>query len=138
MRTYVTKSSTAITGFCLVIENDEGQSSMHDLNKLIEDGHTLVLPDNPSGRRYLSIVKAQSADEVDLIPRSARTITGTSGPRSNRISFTEEELALLPQETVEVIRKAYESLQVNREKAKTIALIDKYKTLLAQLEGSLK
>lgn len=138
MKTYVTKSNTSLTGFCLVIENNEGQSSMHDLNKLIEDGHTLVLPDNPSGRRYLSIVKAQSADEVDLLPRSARTSTGTSSPRSNKISFTEEELALLPQETAEVIRKAYESLQVNREKAKTIALIDKYKTLLAQLEGSLK
>lgn len=138
MKTYVTKSNTAITGFALVVENDDGTSSMQDLNKLIEDGHTLVLPDNPSGRRYLSIVKANSADEVDLLPRSARTSAVGSSPRSNKISFTEEELALLPQETVNVIRKAYESLQVNREKAKTIALIDKYKTLLAQLEGSLK
>ena len=137
MKNYITKDNLSLTGYGLLTINDDGTEHLTPINKLVEDGHTLALPDNSTGRKYFSIVKAASADRVELTPRNERVNSTTSTPRQSKISFTDDDLALLSPETVQIIKDAYDSLKVNREKAKLQALITKYEAMKAELEAKL-
>lgn len=137
MKNYVIHDATTSTGFALIIENDDGTSTTTPINKLVEDGRTLVLPDNPTGRKYISVAKASQADSVELTPKG--TSSGTQGaPRATKISFTEDDLTTLDPEVVEVIRKAYKSLEVRRERTKLQALIAKYEAIANDLKLKMK
>lgn len=134
MKVYVIKDENSVTGYSIFVENEDGTTSTTQVEKLVDDGRTLALPDNPSGRRYLSIVKAEKSDKVEIVAKGERTTT-TQATRSPKISFSDSDLEALPAEMADTIRVAYDMLEAVRERSKVQAKIEKYKALIAQLEG---
>lgn len=134
MKVYVIKDENSVTGYSIFVENEDGSTSTTQVEKLVDDGRTLALPDNPTGRRYFSIAKAEKADKMEIVAKGERTTTAQA-PRSPKISFSETDLETLPKDMADTIRAAYDMLEAVRERSKVQAKIDKYKALIAQLEG---
>lgn len=80
MKTVIRKSQESKTGYEMVIIDDENNESIYLLNdKPKNEPFTLILPENPSNRKYFNTKKVDnSGGEIELTYKE----TMTFGPRS--------------------------------------------------------
>jgi hypothetical protein len=73
--TIIRKSTTSTTGYELVIVQN-GQETVHLLNdRPKNEPHTLILPENPSNRKYFNDQKVDKAGgQIELTYKETRTI----------------------------------------------------------------
>lgn len=133
--TIIRKSTTSTTGYELVIVQN-GQETVHLLNdRPKNEPHTLILPENPSNRKYFNDLKVDKAGgQIELSYKETRTIgpkdpTKTTTPKSPKPSIleylTEDERKIYD----DLIRKA--EFRMKREELKR--LIEETEKELAEM-----
>lgn len=141
-KTIIRKSAHSVTGYELVII-DNGVETVHLLNdRPKNEPHTLILPENPSNRKYFNDTKVEKADgEVELTRKESKTY-GPRHKKSLEEYMTEAELELKAQyermlEEVAQRRQAdEESQKTEKPKAKTKAQLQaEVDALMAQLNA---
>lgn len=124
--TIIRKSTTSTTGYELVIIKD-GHEEVHPLNdRPKNEPHTLILPKNPSNRKYFNDLKVEkNGGEIELTYKETRTIgPKTSGEQNTpkvqkskiREYLTEDEQKLYD----ELVRKA----EVRMRKEQLLKMIE--------------
>lgn len=129
-RTIIITNENSITNYSIkIIDGDNIE--IKDITDIVDNGKTLKLPENPSGRKYWAI-KKMTADEVELTEKSA-TPTGvlkkSPSPRGTstliRVSaklaehLTEEEMSTIK----DIIGKA--EARMNSPEAKQAQELEK-------------
>ena len=122
-RTIIRKSTESVTGYELVII-DNGVETVILLNdRPKNEPNTLILPENPSNRKYFNDIKVEKAGgEIELTYKESKTY-GPRHKKSLEEYMTEDELELKYQyermlEEVEQRRRGDEESQ-RKEKPKT-------------------
>lgn len=122
-KTIIRTSTTSTTGYELVIIKD-GIETVHLLNdRPKNEPHTLILPENPSNRKYFNDLKVdKSGGQIELTYKETRTLSQrTDTPKVQKISkpsileyLTEDEKKIYD----ELIRKA--EFRMKREELKKL------------------
>lgn len=108
MRVLIRKSSQSPTGYELVVINDEGKETSIAIPKTYpNEPFTLVLPENPSNRKYFNSKKVEAA--------------------GGQIELTYKESKTFGQRTETTPRKGLEEYLNDEDKATYLALIEKAK-----------
>ena len=121
-RVFVTKDESSKTKFALAIAQDDGTiTETKPINKMQQESTgawTLILPENPLGRRYVSLKKAQSADVIELVEPTAKVSSGESTPRKPLETYLEgEERELYLKLKAKAIAKMNENTALEKAKA---------------------
>lgn len=94
-RVFVIKDETSKTKFALAIAKDDGTiTETKPINRMQQESTgawTLILPENPLGRRYISLKKAQGSDIVELTEPIVKASSGESTPRKPLETYLEGE-----------------------------------------------
>ena len=137
MKTLIKRTNTTPTGFCLTIVNDDQSVQEYPIDKIVDEGRTLALPENPSGRKYWAISKMDGKDELELSPKGAPAQAhGQTEAKSAKITFTDEDLDVMVPETAEIIREAYAFIKRQRDAQKLREKLADLKAQLNQLTGA--
>lgn len=85
MKTTIRTSTTATTGYELVVITPEGIETVTGIDTLDPNNpNSLKLPDNPSNRKYLSKASIEKAGgTLELTYKAPRTITKSDTPKSD-------------------------------------------------------
>lgn len=146
-KTIITTSTTSATGYELVIKYDNGDSTTYPLNEHPKnEPKTLVLPDNPSNRKYFNSDKVDKAGgTIELTYKETKHIdTSKRAPRKVVTEYlTEQEKAdieLLQAQIDDILAKAKERRNAEKSQPKTeqeklLARIEKLQAKLAELAG---
>lgn len=121
-RVFVTKDESSKTKFALAIAQDDGTiTETKPINKMQQESTgawTLILPENPLGRRYVSLKKAQSSDVIELVEPTAKVSSGESTPRKPLENYLEgEERELYLKLKAKAIAKMNENTALEKAKA---------------------
>lgn len=126
MKTIITTSSTAKTGYELRITDEQGKVTVKAIDKFYPgEPTTLVLPENPTHRQYFSTKKLEEVDELELTVKEPRKL----GPRLPGNGSTKKLLDYLTDEE----RKVYDNLvevakkRRDEDKKKPMSEVDKAK-----------
>ena len=114
MKTIIRKSQESKTGYEMVIIDDENNENIYLLNdKPKNEPFTLILPENPSNRKYFNTKKVDnSGGEIELTYKE----TMTFGPRSETSNRKPLE-DYLNDEDKELYLSLIEKAKKNREEA---------------------
>ena len=117
MKVFVRKNNTTPTGYEIVTINDDGQEMVQPINDVTKDGISVILPDNPSNRKFYSIKRLQ--DGLELTYKASKPL----GPRTN--SESKSPKASISKSDREYLndddKVLYDQLMAKIEKAKAIA-----------------
>lgn len=146
MKTFITTSSKAATGYELRVQNDDNSVDVTYIEKTYpNEPYTLVLPQNPSNRKYFNSKKVDAAGgTIELTFKESKTF----GPRTNNGEpkkkledyLTDEEKSIL----ADIMAKAKARREADKpkpltevEKAKRAAekAQAKYEALLAKAQA---
>ena len=122
-RVFVIKDESSKTKFALAIARDDGTiTETKPIDRMKQESNkewTLILPDNPLCRKYVSLKKAQSSDVVELVEPTTKVSSGESTPRKPLEDYLEgEERELYLKLKTKAITKMNESTAL--EKARTL------------------
>lgn len=127
----IKKSEKSVTGYEMVVIDAEGNEKVTLLNdRPKNEPHTLILPENPSNRKYFSDIKVDKSPdgEVELTYKATIQI-------GNRIASDKKPwLEYLTDEE----RKLYDELKATAEARKAEAEKPKPKTELEKAQEALK
>lgn len=127
----IRKSEKSVTGYEMVTIDEEGNKKVTLLNdRPKNEPHTLILPENPSNRKYFSDIKVDKSPncEVELTYKATIQI-------GNRISSDKKPwLEYLTDEE----RKLYDELKATGEARKAEAEKPKPKTELEKAQEALR
>lgn len=111
MKTLIRRSKKAQTGYEIVTIDDQGKQATILIDKTYpNEPYTLVLPENPSNRKYFNSKKVEAANgEIELTYKATRVLgeRGTSAPRKPLEDYLEGEE-----------REQYLALKAKAEKAR--------------------
>lgn len=120
MKTLITTSSKAKTGYELRITDDQGKTIV----KLIDSTYpgeptTLVLPENPANRKYFSTKKLETIGEegLELTYKEPRVL----GPRLPGSGSTQKLTDFATEEELKVYNNLLTKWKERREEAKKMA-----------------
>lgn len=121
-RVFVIKDESSKTKFALAIAQDDGTiTETKPINKMQQESTgawTLILPENPLGRRYVSLKKAQSSDIIELVEPTAKVSSGESTPRKPLENYLDgEERELYLKLKAKAIAKMNENTALEKAKA---------------------
>lgn len=121
-RVFVIKDESSKTKFALAIAQDDGTIiETKPINKMQQESTgawTLILPENPLGRRYVSLKKAQSSDVVELTEPTVKVSSGESTPRKPLENYLEgEDRELYLKLKAKAIAKMNENTALEKAKA---------------------
>lgn len=121
-RVFVIKDESSKTKFALAIAQDDGTiTETKPINKMQQESTgawTLILPENPLGRRYVSLKKAQSSDVVELTEPTVKVSSGESTPRKPLENYLEgEDRELYLKLKAKAIAKMNENTALEKAKA---------------------
>lgn len=121
-RVFVIKDESSKTKFALAIAQDDGTiTETKPINKMQQESTgawTLILPENPLGRRYVSLKKAQSSDVVELTEPTLKVSSGESTPRKPLENYLEgEDRELYLKLKAKAIAKMNENTALEKAKA---------------------
>lgn len=134
--TIIRRSATSPTGYELVV-NGVATPIDQKLPTKKGDDFSLVLPENPTNRRYFTVGKVEKAGgEVELTEKEAPTQRGESTPRKGLEEYLEGE----DRETyLRLVEKAKANRDAQKSKPKTKAeleaLLEQALAELAQMKG---
>ena len=127
----IKKSEKSVTGYEMVVIDAEGNEKVTLLNdRPKNEPHTLILPENPSNRKYFSDIKVDKSPdgEVELTYKATIQI-------GNRIASDKKPwLEYLTEEE----RKLYDELKATAEARKAEAEKPKPKTELEKAQEALR
>ena len=113
MTTIIRTSTTSTTGYELVIRDEQGNETVHLLNdRPKNEPCTLILPENPSNRKYFNSTKVDKA--------------------GGEIELTYKESIKLGQRTEPVTKKPLEDYLDEADRALYLALVEKAKAIRAE------
>ena len=145
MKTIVRKSTISTTGYELVVIDEMGNENVHAIDKMVpaKSGTTmsLVLPDNPSNRKYWTIAKVEAdGGESELTYKESKTFGPRAPQKPLEEYMTEEELELKYQyermlEEVEQRRRG--ELELLKEQKKNMSKEEKLREQLKKLQAKL-
>lgn len=121
-RVFVIKDESSKTKFSLSIAQDDGTiTETKPIDKMQQESTgawTLILPENPLGRRYVSLKKAQSSDVVELTEPTVKVSSGESTPRKPLENYLEgEDRELYLKLKAKAIAKMNENTALEKAKA---------------------
>lgn len=134
--TIIRTSTTSTTGYELVILDEMGNETIHLLNdKPKNEPTTLILPPNPSNRKYFSSKKVDEAGgEIELTYKETRTLgqRTESTPRKQLHEYLSED-------EQEIFLALLEKAKMLKEEAhkKVMTPEEKLKARIARLEAQL-
>jgi hypothetical protein len=76
MKTFITKSLNTPTGYALAIIEDDGTRKMMDINEITHDGKSLILPENPTNRKFWALSRLKDED-IELSVKEPHTHANT-------------------------------------------------------------
>ena len=137
MSTIITTSTTSTTGFELHIKDELGNvTSVLPIVDTADEGKTLVLPENPSNRKYFNIEKVNRAGgSIELTYKATKTLT--TGPRKSLEDYmTEEEKATIAQIEANAKARRDAEKEANKKPAKKSnkVLAAEYQALIEALK----
>lgn len=141
MKVYICKGES-LTGYVLKVD-DEGFVSELKIDRTYPgEPTTLVLPENPSNRKYFSSKKVDNSEEgcVELTFKESKVLGPREGnsPRKSLVDYlTDEERAVYENlmEKAKARREEANKKPKLTEKEKLERAIEKYKRKLAELES---
>lgn len=109
MKTTITKHNTP-TGYAIIVTDDNDQTQVLPIDKTYPgEPFTLVLPINPSNRKYFNSKKVDAAGgTIELTYKESKTITKSdnSAPRKSLMDYMSEDDKKLYNEILERTKKA--------------------------------
>ena len=141
MKVYICKGES-LTGYVLKVD-DEGFVNELKIDRTYPgEPTTLVLPENPSNRKYFSSKKVDNSEEerVELTFKESRSLGPREGnsPRKSLVDYlTDEERAICKDlmEKAKARREEANKKPKLTEKEKIERAIERYKRKLAELES---
>lgn len=137
MKTYIRTSTTSTTGFELITKNGD-EVTTTAIIEIVDNGKTLVLPENPSNRKYFSIKKVNDAGgTIELTYKPTKTIT-TSPRKSLDDYMTDEEKTTIEaiHEAAKARRDAEREANKKPVKKSNKALAAEYQMLIEALKAN--
>ena len=139
MTTYITTSTTSTTGFELIVKDESGKvTTTMPIVDTADEGKTLVLPENPSNRKYFNIEKVNKAGgTIELTYKATKTLT--TGPRKSLEDYmTEEEKATIAQIEANAKARRDTEREANKKPTKKSnkALAAEYQALIEALKAA--
>ena len=118
-RIFIIKDETTKTQFALAIAQDDGTiTETKPIDKMKQESNkewTLILPENPLNRKFISLKRAQSSDIVELGEPAVKNTSNVTAPKTPLENFLEgEERELFIKLRDKAIAKA--SIQVELER----------------------
>lgn len=134
MKTIIRTSTISTTGYELVIIDEQGNETVHVLNdKPKNEPYTLILPTNPSNRKYFSSKKVDEAGgEIELAYKESRTLgsRAETSPRKQLHEYlSDDEQALF----LSLLEKA--KMNREQEQKKVMTPEEKLKARIARLQA---
>ena len=134
MKTIIRTSTISTTGYELVVIDEQGNETVHALNdKPKNEPYTLILPANPSNRKYFSSKKVDEAGgEIELAYKESRTL-GSRAETSTRKQLHE----YLSDDEQALFLSLLEKAKMNREQEqkKVMTPEEKLKAKIARLQA---
>lgn len=139
MSTIITTSTTSTTGFELIVKDENGKvTTTMPIDDIVDNGKTLVLPENPSNRKYFNIEKVKKAGgTVELTYKPTKTLT--TGPRKSLEDYmTEEEKATIAKIEADAKARRDAEREANKKPAKKSnkTLAAEYQVLVEALKAA--
>ena len=141
MKTYITKSENAATGYELRIVHDNGEVEVKYIETTYKgEPKTLVLPENPSNRKYFNSDKVDKAGgTIELTYKESKTLgqkVSEGKPATKKIDaieqyLTEDELKVWN----ELKEKAQLRATLAKAKAEAEAAQAEYERLLKEAQA---
>lgn len=78
MKVYIRQNATTKTGYEVVTIDDNGVETCQAIDNITHDGISLILPENPSNRKFWAI-KRLGEEPIELTYKASKTF----GPRTN-------------------------------------------------------
>lgn len=142
MRTFIRSSKTTATGYELVTVDENNVENVYPINDQPKnEPYTLILPENPSNRKYFNSKKVDAAGgKIELTYKESRTITktGDSTPRKGLEDYLEGKDKETYLALVEKAKKAKEAqksrplTELEKAERKMLKCKEAYEKLLAE------
>lgn len=126
-KVYLTRNSNTQSGAQMkVVDTDTNAIELFDV-KLESDGKAWKLPDNPVGRTWVVVSKLKDVDEIEVLPRTPRTVTHSAPtPRTPLEDFLEgDEREMYIKLRDKAIAAAQAQAEADRAKAKADAEVER-------------
>lgn len=142
MKVYICKGES-LTGYILRVVKDDGVIDDYKIDRTYPgEPTTLVLPENPSNRKYFSSKKVDNSEGeyVELTFKESRTLGPREGnsPRKSLVDYLTDEERTIYEELMAKAKARREEANKKpklTEKEKIERAIEKYKRKLAELEA---
>lgn len=113
MKTIITTNSKAATGYAIEVHDDDGTIDVTLIEKTYpNEPYTLVLPQNPSNRKYFNSKKVDAAGgSIELTYKESKVLgprTESSEPRKKLEDYMTDEEKATVQAIMEAARKRRE------------------------------
>lgn len=136
MKTYIVQTDSSKTGYALVVIDDNGNETVKPINSHYPGEKTLILPENPSNRKYFSPDKVDKAGgKIELTYKESKTFgprTGEAAPRQSIEDFmTDDEKAVYN----EILEKARQRREEAR-KPKKLTDVEKAQRALEKAKAA--
>ena len=141
MKTFIAQNPKTATGYELRIVHDNGEVECKHIEKTYKgEPKTLVLPENPSNRKYFNSDKVDKAGgSIELTYKETKTLGSRvveSNPAAKKINgieqyLTEEELKMWN----ELKEKAQKRAALAKAKAEAEAAQAEYERMLAEAQA---
>lgn len=133
-------STTSTTGYELLVRDKDGKESILPIESTYKnEPFTLVLPENPTGRKYLNSKKVDAANgELELKAVERNTSGEHTVSRKSLLEYMSAEDKILYDQIMERAKKAREEANKKvplTEEEKLRRKIAKYKADLEKLTG---
>lgn len=108
--TIIRTSTTSTTGYELVIKDELGNETVQPIQSTYKnEPYTLVLPENPAGRKYMNSKKVDAAGgEIELVTINRNPDAEHPVSRKSLLEYMTPEDKILYEEIMERAKKARE------------------------------
>lgn len=142
MKVYICKGES-LTGYVLRVVQDDGVIDDYKIDRTYPgEPTTLVLPENPSNRKYFSSKKVDNSEEgyVELTYKESKVLgpREENSPRKSLADYLTDEERAIYEDLMEKAKARREEANKKpklTEKEKLERAIEKYKRKLAELES---
>ena len=138
--TIIRTSTTSATGYELVVKDELGNESIQPIQSTYKnEPYTLVLPENPAGRKYMNSKKVDAAGgEIELVQINRNPDAERTYSKKSLLEYMTPEDKELYEAIMERARKAREEANKKVPLTEEEKLRNKIAKLQAQLEAELK
>lgn len=132
--TIIRKSTTSTTGYELVI-NENGHETVHLLNdRPKNEPHTLILPENPSNRKYFNDLKVdKNGGEIELTYKETRTLGSKDTPTTPKMTPKVDITKYLTEDEKELYQELIKKAEFRMKRERLLKLIEDTEKEIAEM-----